>query len=252
MPKESIWKAAKQLKQGDTLLKNNGESSIVKTIVTYEQAIELFDLSVKDSHNYFVSNSYVLTHNFASFVGISFAFGGGEIVFSGISAGLGLLGGVAAAIGLSKHKHKDKFEPTISIETQFGQTSFGGSPSPMPDPDDDKDKKKKEQNSKTRSIDNNAKAQFPEQKSQTKHLLTDRKGHMPDTPENRQQIIDLASNENNFLVKDIHGNKWYAEITPEGEQYWASVRDGIIQNCGKNQTPKTANPETGLCRNPFK
>jgi hypothetical protein len=79
------------------------------------------------------------------------------------------------------------------------------------------------------------------------HLFDDRKGHLIDTPENRQRILDLVKDPTKYLGPDKHGNWWYGEILPDGTQLWGSVWDGEIGNCGLNDTPKEYNPESGLC-----
>ena len=88
--------------------------------------------------------------------------------------------------------------------------------------------------------------QFPKNDSQIKHIFRDKKGHVPDTPENRNVMLETCNNENNYLGTDINGNRWYAQILSDGRQVWVATRDGIIQNCGINDVPHSWDEETGL------
>ncbi len=48
---------------------------------------------------------------------------------------------------------------------------------------------------------------------------------------------------------DTWCNGWYARVNIDGTQTWASVRGGVIQNCGENDAPHPWDPETGLSAN---
>lgn len=98
---------------------------------------------------------------------------------------------------------------------------------------------------------------FPSDNSQMKHMFGSRSGHLSDTPANRELIQDIANNDSCRLGADRWGNEWYARIDDDGGQIWASVRGGLIRNCGKNSAPRPWNDETGLSasepkRNRFK
>ena len=69
---------------------------------------------------------------------------------------------------------------------------------------------------------------------------------MPDTPENRQLLERLVSNQGNQLGTDVDGNEWYAEMLPDGRQVWAKVRSGKIKYGGIRRTPKSFDPKNGL------
>ena len=76
-------------------------------------------------------------------------------------------------------------------------------------------------------------AQFPKGKAQIKHIMADRRGHLPDTPANRKIITELVEDKNNFIGIGLFGKEAYL-ITRNGWQYWAYVKDGIIQDAGAN------------------
>ena len=56
-------------------------------------------------------------------------------------------------------------------------------------------------------------------------------------PANRNIIVAVAANEQNYDGTDKHGNRWYAK-TAGGKQYWVQVRNGVIRNCGCNEPPR--------------
>ena len=63
----------------------------------------------------------------------------------------------------------------------------------------------------------------------------------------------MANDPTTTLGKDMYGNTWHAEYTEKGEQWWVTSRDnGIIQDGGKNLTPKRYDADTGLNYNPEK
>lgn len=90
---------------------------------------------------------------------------------------------------------------------------------------------------------------FPPDRSQTDHMFGEREGHLPDTPANRRLIEDLANDDSCKLGSDKWGKEWYARMNPDGTQTWVSVRDGVIQDCGENTTPRPWDPEAGLSAN---
>lgn len=79
-------------------------------------------------------------------------------------------------------------------------------------------------------------AKMPKNDSQIKHIMAERKGHMPDSPKNRALLESVSDDERNYIGKDSHGNKRYAKII-NGKQVWVSARNGIIQDGGVNETP---------------
>ena len=74
-----------------------------------------------------------------------------------------------------------------------------------------------------------------------KHIFRDRKqgGHfIEDTPENRQKLIDTASNPDNYKKTDEWGKDIYAETQPDGTEIWVEVKDGQIRNGGINDVTR--------------
>ena len=105
---------------------------------------------------------------------------------------------------------------------------------------------------KVKAPSSEGKIKLPKGKSQLKHIFAEREGHLSDTPENRQRLVDLANDPSKYLGKDQYGNHWNAEITSDGSQYWVRYQGGTINNGGKNATPYPWDDNTGLNKNPKK
>jgi len=88
---------------------------------------------------------------------------------------------------------------------------------------------------------------FPPHDAQIKHMFRIKKGHIPDTAENRTMIINTARNEENYVGVKF-GNKWYAKNLDNGHQCWVIVRNGIIQDCGVNISPVIDWTEKGVIK----
>lgn len=89
---------------------------------------------------------------------------------------------------------------------------------------------------------------LPSGAAQLSHMFRDEPGHLPDTPANRQLIVELVNDENNRLGIDHRGLVWYAKNDIDGSQLWASIYKGIVQNCGRNDPPRPWDDETGLSK----
>ena len=76
-------------------------------------------------------------------------------------------------------------------------------------------------------------AKMPKQRAQVKHIMGNRKGHLPDSRKNRRILERISSDSSNYKYKDKNGNKIYAKIIG-GKEYWVYSRGGIIQNGGVN------------------
>jgi hypothetical protein len=79
--------------------------------------------------------------------------------------------------------------------------------------------------------------QFPTQSSQLGHIFSDRSGHLVDTAENRELLIETVVQEY-FIKTDQYGVDWYSRLLDNGMEVWISVRNGIIQNGGINIFPR--------------
>ena len=77
-------------------------------------------------------------------------------------------------------------------------------------------------------------AEFPTQPSQLKHMFRKSDGHLIDTPRNRSKIKKMTENKRYYKGPDKDGNDCYSKRVLGG-QYWATTRNGIIQNCGFNK-----------------
>ena len=84
--------------------------------------------------------------------------------------------------------------------------------------------------------------------SQTMHFMGDREGHLPDTPENRKLLEDLANDMNYYRGKDKYGNNWHVRMNEDGSQDWVRHQNMLINEGGRNNNPRPWNDETGLFR----
>ncbi len=78
---------------------------------------------------------------------------------------------------------------------------------------------------------------FPPNKAQYGHIMANRDGHLPDTPENRELLKEAGSNPENY-VRNQNGKELYAQQQPDGTEIWVEVSNGVIQNGGVNKTPR--------------
>lgn len=93
---------------------------------------------------------------------------------------------------------------------------------------------------------------LPQNRSQQKHIFAERSGHLPDTPRNRQAVMELINDPASKVGTDSRGNTWYSSIQADGSQLWASVRNGVLQDAGKNDIPREWDDRTGFSNNPFR
>lgn len=93
---------------------------------------------------------------------------------------------------------------------------------------------------------------LPSNPSQTRHIFGDRPGHLPDTPRNRQILMEVANDPDCFVGRSLNGLDWYARIEPDGSQIWVKVYRGTVSDGGVNHTPRQYDLETGFNSNPYK
>ena len=79
---------------------------------------------------------------------------------------------------------------------------------------------------------------LPEAPSQLGHIFGSRRGHLPDTPENRRLLVDISNNPSNNLGTNRFGNEVHVSTRPDGSQVWVETRGGVIQNGGVNNPPR--------------
>ena len=93
---------------------------------------------------------------------------------------------------------------------------------------------------------------LPSNDSQLRHIFENREGHLPDTPENRKLLQDLANDSTKYKGKDKYGNDWNVRMNNDGTQDWVRSQHQVINEGGRNHTPRPWDKETGLFRNPTK
>lgn len=96
-----------------------------------------------------------------------------------------------------------------------------------------------------------SKIKLPPNESQLKHIFRKAPGHMEDTRENRALLLEVANDTKCHIGKDGRGNEWHCKNLDDGRQIWVSIRNGVIQNGGINQPPRTWNDYSGLSTNIF-
>ncbi len=69
--------------------------------------------------------------------------------------------------------------------------------------------------------------------------------YIPDTPENRKLLIDIAHDLSTRQGIDKHGNAWHSKIRDDGSQVWVQVRENKIRNGGINNLSKIWDLQTG-------
>ena len=109
---------------------------------------------------------------------------------------------------------------------------------------DQENKKESEEEGKGEA--DSKKNKIPDNDSTTGHIFRDAEGHIPDTPENRALLEEVANDSANLRGIDKYGNEWYTKTQSDGSQVWVESRNGNIFEGGVNNTPKPWNPDTGL------
>lgn len=91
---------------------------------------------------------------------------------------------------------------------------------------------------------------LPSDRAQLLHVFRDAPGHLLDTEANRMRLLDLINDKTNLVGVDSFDRAWYAKTTMDGRQLWAYVMDGVLQNGGLNDEPRTWNEDSGFNRPP--
>ena len=93
---------------------------------------------------------------------------------------------------------------------------------------------------------------FPNDPSTIGHIFGDREGHLTDTPAHRAELLAVANDPACYLGEDKRGNHWFARLNEDGTQTWVIARNGTIREGGRNDSPHSWDPATGLSANPNK
>lgn len=237
----------------------------IQDVQLINEKLEVIRISVNSHHNFFITDNNILVHNYIPIViEVAIAFEiGQEIAFS-----WAILAPTAMAIATGLfYWITDKFVHDTPRDLLFA-------PGPMQDysyyfSNDDlhnihytvENNNQTPQNNPKNSSGGPGSSQDPnkdkkdpdikiyDKNGQDKHIFRNEEGHLPDTPENRQLLRDVASDINNKLDVDSRGNEWYAKTLSNGKQVWALVRNNVIRNGGINNTPRSFNKQTGLSKN---
>lgn len=168
------------------------------------------------------------------------------------------------AMGLPQQRER-VYTDGLSRDIMKGETEGGsGKPSPLnptkanarvSDQVTNEERKELLQHPRTEygltSVANGAKIKLPEQESQLAHIFNNRTGHIPNTPENLQLLVDTANDWKNYQGTDEHGNAWHIVLQEDKSQVWARSQNGIINEGGVNIKPRPWDKDTGLNENPF-
>jgi len=233
-PTKHLWIKAKSLTNKNYLASCSFDSNHLTLfrlrchgVTKLKQSVNTYEIGLKFPHTFLVSQSQILTHNFAlslTSFGAYFAFGLGSISLKSIGIGVACLG--IGIVNFFAGKSKNKTHIILN------PCNLNNLPN---DPDDE----------------NNKEREFKITKNDAHHIFRKKENHLLyDTPDNRKLLFDLVSDPENFLIEDIYGKKWYAKILDNGKQLWATVRGNSITGGGLNKIPRNPHPKTGLSR-PF-
>ena len=141
LPNEKKWIKACDINSTHKFLRNGIEYISIVSAERIDQAVDIYDICVKNYHNFCVTPLDIRVHNFAPaiFIGFAWAFGGGVLEFTGMSIGLAAFGGI---LGF-KIFQKDK---SSRSQIQVGPPTANQAPE-----DPDKDKKERKKNTITKT-----------------------------------------------------------------------------------------------------
>lgn len=120
-------------------------------------------------------------------------------------------------------------------------------------PDGSQDISQNEHENTEKQIEQDLKNKYsvplPTNDSQLKHIFTTtKKGHLTDTPKNKQTLLNLANDKSTYKGTDKLGKEWHIKPAKNGGQYWVWIKNGVIGDGGYNRTPLSWNDSTGLCK----
>jgi hypothetical protein len=137
---QNAWKKASQLQVGDVLVESDNKRVVIEDICLLNYPVDLYDISVKDCHNFLITDHDIVAHNFPQFfLGLSWLFGMGGAEFAGCSAGGAFLGGI---LGFKLHKNQQ----TKKLQVAMATTPGGLFPH---DPEEERKRKRGEQRALT-------------------------------------------------------------------------------------------------------
>ena len=138
-PVERKWVRVCMLTADDVLLSGLSEQVRFDKIIYVDQPVRVYSISVADFHNFYVTTRDICVHNVVPLVaiGLCFAFGAGEVVFTGLSVSLAAALGIGT-VGFAFQKYQDKKKWQLLAQLK------GSEGSKKPDDDDDKKKKRDE------------------------------------------------------------------------------------------------------------
>ena len=251
----NLWITAQELKENPEL--RNLIDPNIQDVIEVDQELDMIRITIDSNHNFYITDHNILVHNFIPIViaiSIAFEIGEGAVITWAILAPT--LAATSAGLiywANKKSKHDDylmdiRFEQDFieawpelqnynkSSQNQSSQTprNSNGPSQSGKEPDKNNDKK--------------TEIKINDKNGQDKHIFRNDSGHLPDTPTNRDLLIEMVKNSKNRLGADQYGTEWFGRILDNGKQVWATVRNNTIKNGGINDIPKTFNPKTGLSK----
>lgn len=281
LPIRDSWKEARHLAIGDELLTRFNQHKKICSVELVQQSIELYALAVPEPHIFCIGKHSIVTHNMIIpgimlSVSVPWGFEAGLVSMASFlgpaTLGISLIvGGVSALIYKfcshrpSVHQYKLTFDTAALTDTVSNNQLHHNTLSLANRQNDPSCVCGHACNSTCscvcccpcgeRKINNNStptdatcdifKTTIFEKNA--KHIFRNAPGHLSDTAINRKMLMELASDQKNYLGLDTYGNRWFAKTLCDGQQIWASVRGNFIRNGGLNSTPKSFNTTTGLC-----
>ncbi|OBU57319.1 hypothetical protein A9K70_10530 [Stenotrophomonas maltophilia] len=78
------------------------------------------------------------------------------------------------------------------------------------------------------------------------HMFRDDRGHLPDTPANRELLLRVANDPAAINGVDKFGVRWSSSTQSDGTQVWVQVRKGVVVNGGVNKNPLPYHQDYGF------